>query len=333
MNEARTVEGLGEEGIIALIARACPTTGPGMVIGIGDDAAVLDATAGHTVVTTDLLVEGSHFDFRYSTPGDVGRKALAVNLSDVAAMGAVPGPFFLSLGLPATSEVLAVERFATALGDLARSTGAWLAGGDTVAAPAGWVVSITLHGKCQAVPVRRAGASPGHTLWVSGTLGEAAAGLRWLTEGRTETTATGPWLARHRRPEPRLALGRWLAEHGLASAMLDLSDGLATDAPRLATASACGLEINLDRLPIAPTLIEVFGRAEARLLALAGGEDFELLFAVPAERQGALAGAPMAVTQIGRVTPAGMRWLDAGQEQTAPHAVEHHFPLPHRPIP
>jgi len=328
MAETDTVADLGEEGIIALVARHCPTAGPGMLVGIGDDAAVLAGGAGHTVVTTDLLVEGSHFDFRYSTPGDVGHKALAVNLSDVAAMGAVPGPFFLSLGLPAATEVAAVERFAAALGDLARTSGAWLAGGDTVAAPAGWVVSITLHGKGQATPVCRSGTRPGHTLWVSGTLGEAAAGLRWLAEGRAATDTTGPWLARHRRPEPRLALGRWLAEQRIASAMLDLSDGLATDAPRLAAASACGLEIDLDRLPIAPTLIEAFGRAEARLLALAGGEDFELLFAVPAERQGALAEAPMAVTQIGRVTPAGMRWLDAGQEQTAPHAVEHHFPSP-----
>jgi len=333
MAETDTVANLGEEGVIALVARHCPTSGAGMVVGIGDDAAILAGGAGQTVVTTDLLVEGSHFDFRYSAPGDVGHKALAVNLSDVAAMGAVPGPFFLSLGLPAATEVSAVEGFAAALGDLARRSGAWLAGGDTVAAPAGWVVSITLHGECRTAPVRRTGARPGHTLWVSGTLGEAAAGLRWLAEGRAGMTAAAPWLARHRRPEPRLALGRWLAEQGLASAMLDLSDGLATDAPRLAAASACGLEIDLDRLPIAPTLKEALGGEEARLLALAGGEDFELLFAVPAERQGALAGAPMAVTQIGRVTPAAMRWLDAGQEQTPPHAVEHHFPLPHRPIP
>ncbi|HEX9592199.1 MAG TPA: thiamine-phosphate kinase [bacterium] len=325
MNEAMTVAGLGEEGIIALIARACPTAGPGMVIGIGDDAAVLNATAGRTVVTTDLLVEGTHFDWRYSSPADVGHKALAVNLSDVAAMGAVPGLFFLSLGLPPGTAVADVEGFAQSMGALARASGIWLAGGDTVAAPAGWVVSITLHGQCRAEPVRRAGARPGDLLCVSGTLGEAAAGLRWLAGGRPVAGPASAWVARHRRPEPRLALGQWLAEHGLVSAMLDLSDGLATDAPRLAAASGCGLDIDLDTLPIDPTLIDSFGVAAARRLALAGGEDFELLFTVPLDRYGALVGVP--VTEIGRVTAAGTRWLDAGHEQPPPRAIDHHFPL------
>jgi thiamine-monophosphate kinase len=327
MTKATTIEGLGEEGIIALIARRCPTAGSGMVVGIGDDAAVLEAT-DRTVVTTDLLVEGTHFHFRYSSPADLGHKALAVNLSDVAAMGAVPGPFFLSLGLPRETEVAAVEGFATALGELAQRCGAWLAGGDTVASPAGWVVSITLHGRCAAAPVRRSGAQPGDLLCVSGTLGDAAAGLRWLAEGREVAGPAAAWVARHRRPEPRLALGRWVAEHGLASAMLDLSDGLATDAPRLAAASGLGLNINLDRLPIDPNLIINFGAAEARELALAGGEDFELLFTVASERRGALAGAPVPVSEIGRVTGGGLRWLDAGLEQPPPRATDHHFPPP-----
>jgi thiamine-monophosphate kinase len=326
MSATTTIEELGEEGIITLIARACPTAGPGLLVGIGDDAAVLEAASGHTVVTTDLLVERSHFDFRYSSPADVGHKALAVNLSDVAAMGAVPGPFFLSLGLPPGTAVAGVEAFAHTMGALARTTGTWLAGGDTVAAPAGWVVSITLHGQCRGAPVRRAGARPGDLLCVSGTLGEAAAGLHWLVEGRPVDGPAAGWVARHRRPMPRLALGRWLAEGGVVSAMLDLSDGLATDAPRLATASGCGLDIDLDTLPIDPTLIDKFGAADARRLALAGGEDFELLFTVPSNRQGALVGAPVPVTTIGRVTAAGTRWLDAGHEQPPPRAIDHHFP-------
>jgi thiamine-monophosphate kinase len=241
-------------------------------------------------------------------------------------MGAVPGPFFLSLGLPPKTPVTDVESFAQAMGALARASGAWLAGGDTVAAPAGWMVSITLHGQCRGEPVRRAGARHGDLLCVSGTLGEAAAGLRWLAEGRPVDGPTAGWVTRHRRPEPRLALGRWLAEHSLASAMLDLSDGLATDAPRLAAASGRGLDVDLDTLPIDPTLVDTFGATDARRLALAGGEDFELLFTVPSGRHRALSGAPVPVTEIGRVTAAGMRWLDAGHEQPPPQAIDHHFP-------
>ena len=140
-----TIAELGEEGVIELLARRCPTAGRGGRLGIGDDAAVV--RGGDWVVTTDLLVEQTHFDWRYSAPADVGHKALTVNLSDVAAMGAVPGPIFLTLGLPPATPVADLEGFAAALGGLARTSGAWLAGGDTVAAPAGWVVGITLLGR------------------------------------------------------------------------------------------------------------------------------------------------------------------------------------------
>jgi len=319
-----TIADLGEEGIIDLLARCCPTEGEGGELGIGDDAAVVVATSGEWVVTTDLLVEGSHFDWAYSSPADVGHKALAVNLSDVAAMGARPGPIFLTLGLPPATPVADLEAFAAALSALARTSGAWLAGGDTVAAPAGWVVGITLLGRPVVAPVRRDGARAGDHLFVSGTLGSAAGGLRWLAE-RGEAAEQAALVARHRRPEPRLELGAWLAREGLCSAMIDLSDGLAADGGRLATCSKVGLAVDLDTVPIDPILEPLFGSREARRLALTGGEDFELLFTVPPPALPRLIGAPTPVHCIGRVTEAGLAWTTGGRPAAAPTPVDHHF--------
>lgn len=318
-----TITDLGEEGIIDILARTCPTAGKGGRLGIGDDAAVV--AGGGWVVTTDLLVEGTHFDPRYSSPADVGHKALAVNLSDVAAMGATPGPIFLTLGLPPTTPAADLEGFAEGLGTLARASGAWLAGGDTVAAPAGWVVGVTLLGRPVNRPIRRDGARVGDHLFVSGTLGGAAGGLRWLVEGGA-ATAQAALVARHRRPEPRLALGAWLAREGLASAMIDLSDGLATDGPRLAARSRVGLSIDLDTVPVDSMLEPLFGSREAVRLALAGGEDFELLFTAPPHALARLAAAPTPVRCIGRVTEAGLGWTAGGRPVAAPTPVDHHFP-------
>jgi len=323
MSSAATVTDLGEQGVIDLLAHYCPTTGEGGGLGMGDDAAVV--AGGGWVVTTDMVVESTHFDWRYSSPADVGHKALAVNLSDVAAMGATPGPFFLTLGLPAGAAVAALEGFAAALGALAAASGAWLAGGDTVASPAGWVVSICLLGRPVGEPVQRAGARIGDSLWVSGTLGGAAGGLRWLAEGGSPEGQAG-LVARHRRPAARLALGAWLAREGRVSAMLDLSDGLATDGPRLAAASGVGLAIDLDTLPVDPMLEPLFGSSAALGLALTGGEDFELLFTVPPTARPWLAAAPTPVSCIGRVTAAGVVWTAGGRPVAAPTPVDHHFP-------
>jgi len=323
MPKPTTIAELGEQGIIDLLARRCPTQGEGGQLGIGDDAAVV-AASSEWVVTTDLLVESTHFDWAYSSPADVGHKALAVNLSDMAAMGATPGPIFLTLGLPPATPVADLEAFAAALGALARTSGAWLAGGDTVAAPAGWVVGITLLGRPVAEPVRRDGARPGDHLFVSGTLGGAAGGLRWLAEGG-EAAIQPTLVARHRRPEPRLALGSWLAREGVASAMIDLSDGLATDGPRLAGRSGVGLAVDLDTVPIDPILEPLFGSREARRLALTGGEDFELLFTVPTHALPRLTAPPTPVCCIGRVTEAGLAWTAGGRPAAAPTPVDHHF--------
>jgi len=318
-----TIADLGEQGVIDLLARRCPTQGEGGRLGIGDDAAVV-AASGEWVVTTDLLVESTHFDRAYSSPADVGHKALAVNLSDLAAMGAVPGPMFLTLGLPPATPVAELEGFAEGLGTLARATGAWLAGGDTVAASAGWVVGICLLGRPVAAPIRRDGARPGDHLFVSGTLGGAAGGLRWLAEGG-EAAEQAALVARHRRPEPRLELGAWLAREGLCSAMIDLSDGLAADGPRLAGRSGVGLAVDLDTVPIDPILEPLFGSREALGLALTGGEDFELLFTVPPPALPRLIGAPTPVHCIGRVTEAGLTWTAGGRPIAAPTPVDHHF--------
>ena len=257
----------------------------GTILGIGDDAAVLDV-GGRAVVTHDMLVDGVHF--RRATTGmrDLGWKALAVNLSDLAAMGAEPVAAFVGLGLPPGALVPAdIDDLYAGMDDLAAATGVTVAGGDVTSSPA-LVLAVTAVGRALpgVDPVRRAGARAGDVLCVTGRLGAAAAGLRLLEDPGLlpELPERAALVAAQRRPEPRLLAGRRLAEGG-ATAMMDLSDGLALDAGRLA--AACGLHaaIDLAALPVAPGVAEVAAAmgADPAGLAAAAGEDYELLVALP----------------------------------------------------
>ncbi len=279
-----------------------------VAVGPGDDAAVVRVESGDLVATTDLLVEGVDF-FPGSDPEALGRRALAVNLSDVAAMGAAPEFFLLSVAFPARLG----EDFplAVARGALSRAFGASLVGGDLSAAPV-TVLSVALWGRAPGRPILRSGAKSGDLLFVSGYPGRAAGGLE-LARRQTARAQASRRSSRHeelleayRDPEPRVALGLELSRGVLAHAAIDLSDGLGVDAGRLARASRLRAVIERDRLPVSPALA-VFAAEEGRDpldWILGGGDDYELLFAAP---EGALPsvlalGTPQVpVTRVGRL--------------------------------
>ncbi|HTW37396.1 MAG TPA: thiamine-phosphate kinase [Steroidobacteraceae bacterium] len=251
-------------------------------LGVGDDAALLDCAANRQLVAAvDTLVDGVHFP-RGSSAASVGHRALAVNLSDLAAMGAEPAWALLALTLPRPDEPW-LEEFSRAFGALAREFRVALVGGDTTRGPL--CVTVEILGSVErGTALRRSGGSPGDVLLVSGTPGDAAAGLE-LVESRLEVQDAR--IDRELRdrflyPLPRVALGRRLRDY--ASACIDVSDGMLADASRLARASGCGVVLDYDQLPLSSALESAVGPERAHELALTGGDDYELLFTVPPQR-------------------------------------------------
>ena len=298
-----------------------------VLLGVGDDGAILRPPPGHDLVAVaDTIIEGMHFPVG-SPPAAVGHRALAVNLSDVAAMGATPAWALLSLSLPQADEEW-LQAFATGLGRLAQEHGVALVGGDTTGGAL--VVNVQLLGF---VPtgsgLRRAGGTPGDWIFVSGTPGDAAAGLA------IEMGTAGPggldeaWLRdRFLYPTPRVALGGLL--RGLASACIDVSDGLVGDLGKLAAASGCGAELDVTRLPLSPALIRTLGAEQALERALSGGDDYELCFTVPdarlAEANARLAAQPTPVRCIGRlVSGSDVKLQRAGTVMDFSHTGFDHF--------
>lgn len=299
-----------------------------VVLGIGDDAAVLAVPPGRQlVVTTDTLNAGVHFPDD-TAPSDIGWKALAVNLSDLAAMGAEPAWCTLSLSLPG-QDAAWLDGFLDGFLALAARHGMALVGGDTTRGSLS--VGVTVHGLvAPGRALRRDGAVVGDDVWVTGTLGDAAAGLRLLQHGgpavvvaceagpvlEAETDAGASALLRARldRPEPRLAAGLGLV--GVASSAIDVSDGLAADLGHVCRASGVGAEVRLAALPVSDALLQAFPGAERPALQAAGGDDYELCFTAPAAMRQRVetigAEARTRVTRIGRVVAGGaVRLLDA----------------------
>jgi thiamine-monophosphate kinase len=268
---------LGEFGLIERI-RQKTRPGRGVRIGIGDDAAWIINQNNSSLVTADLLIEAIHFDLRWTSLFDLGHKALAVNLSDIAAMGGVPAYVILSLGLRPDLDSAQIDAFYRGLQALAGRTGVALVGGDTNAA-ATLIVSVCVIGHAPYAPIRRSGARAGDDIYVSGTLGDAALALEVLRGGRrgSKKRAIAKLIARHHRPEPRLALGLLLAKTRLATAMIDVSDGLLQDLGHVCKASGVGATISQERLPLSAAYRAVAERGETAA-ALTGGEDYELLF-------------------------------------------------------
>jgi thiamine-monophosphate kinase len=278
--------GLGEFGLIARLRARLAAPSPGLIRGIGDDAAVLMPTPGLALLATaDALLEEVHFSFRFSSPAAVGYRAMIANLSDIAAMGGIPRAALVCLGLPPPAALDVVDGLYEGLHRAAASAGAAIAGGDTVRSPAGVLLAVTVLGEVEPDRcVARAGARPGDRLWVSGPLGGSAAGLAWLRAhgpGAEAPGAVRDAVACHEAPAARLALGRALALDGVAKAMLDVSDGIGGDARRMAEESGVGVRIESARIPVHPGAAEVARRLGGDALgwAIGGGEDYELLFA------------------------------------------------------
>jgi thiamine-monophosphate kinase len=316
---------LGEFDVIARYFTHATTRGD-VLLGVGDDAALLQPPPGQALVAaTDTLVEGRHF--LAGTPAAaVGHQALAVNLSDLAAMGAEPAWALLSLSLPEVDEAW-LDAFAHGLHALAQRHGVALVGGDTVAGPR--VITIQALGF---VPpeqaLRRGGARPGDVLFVSGWPGEAAAGLELLRSGQRPFTADDRCVRRFLYAEPRLALGRAL--RGRATAAMDVSDGLLGDLAKLTRASGVGASVDLARLPISPALAVHADRARCERYVLNGGDDYELLFTLPpqfaAQADAIAAGAGCDVHRIGEIeTGSGVRCLREGRVESIEETGFDHF--------
>ena len=259
--------------------------------GIGDDTAVLRLRPGHEfLVTTDLCVEGSHFRREWHPANCVGHRCLARGLSDIAAMGGEPLACFLSLGLPKDLDQKWVTNFARGLTDLARRFGVELAGGDISGAPAITADIVVIGQTPREKAILRSGAKPGDRIFVTGELGESAATLQRLFAGeRMRPTKQ----SRHFNPEPRIAVGRWLRRRGMATAMIDVSDGLSVDLSHICDESRVAAVINEEQIPIA--------RQASLTLALHGGEDYELLFTANPGSKIAQAIEGVKVTEIGKI--------------------------------
>ena len=296
-------------------------------LGIGDDAALLAVPAGQElVVAIDTLIEGVHFP-RGTSAADIGWKSLAVNLSDLAAMGATPAWALLALTLPAADSEF-IDGLATGFAQLAQSYRVALVGGDTTRGTL--TLSVAVHGF---VPpgkaLLRAGAQIGDAIWVTGTLGDAAAGLQLVQQGGSADSRSNYLIERLNRPTPRIAAG--LALRGHATACIDISDGLLADLGHICVASKVGAEIDASLLPRSSALLDLFDETAARDFALSGGDDYELCFTVPARHvaamQADLARLGCGATKIGRIVEgSGVRVRDAdGQWQEPEHRGWDHF--------
>ena len=338
------IEELGEFALIdriaALLAASAPA-GAGIQLGIGDDAAVWTPRSGHgIVITTDTLVEVIHFRLDIMTWADIGHRALAVNLSDLAAMGARPGAAVVTLGLRPGLLVEEILAFYRGMARLAARHDCPVIGGDIVASPTAVTITVTAFGEAapeaagRPVSLRRDAARPGDLLAVTGPLGLSAAGLRLLLqEPRTteEPLAVAPLLAAYRRPEPRTVEGEALVAAGVRAGM-DLSDGLAGDLPKICARSGVSAVVDAAALPVPPAVTARFPDTWLDL-ALRGGEDFELLVALPpalldAANAALAARARPPLTVIGQVEPAGAAplWLrqpDGRRVPLAPGAYDH----------
>jgi thiamine-monophosphate kinase len=311
--------GLGEFDLIRrfFMPRRAAAAAPGVTLGIGDDAAVLALPPDtELVAAVDTLVEGRHFPAG-TDARSIGHRALAVNLSDIAAMGATPAWATLALTLPCVEEAW-LEGFSTGLLDLADAHGVALVGGDTTRGPL--TVSLQILGHVpRGAALRRSGARAGDLLAVTGTLGDAGAGLKFAASPpMSETRAACRELVRRfDYPTPRVEFG--LAARGIATAAMDLSDGLVGDLPKMAQASGLAARVAVERLPLSDAMRTVVADEQARRWALAAGDDYELLLAVPALRFGALAAKArqlnLTLTAIGEFRAGdGVTWELNGRE-------------------
>jgi thiamine-monophosphate kinase len=302
--------------LIARLAEIFGAAPPEVALGIADDCAALDLGGpDYLLWTLDTLVEGVHFDLAYTPLILLGRKSLAVNLSDIAAMGGKPAYALLSLAWPPGRDLAPALEFGEGLAACARDYDVTVIGGDTVSSTLGVAVAVTVIGR---VPknemLRRSGAKVGDLVYVTGTLGDSAAGLEILRQNlEVDPSLREPLVRAHLDPRPQMAAGRLLAQAGLATACIDLSDGVATDLHHICRLSGVGARLAAENLPLSPGV-----RAVARMvgkdlmeLALQGGEDYRLLFtAAPAQASR----VPETFAQAGLEAPSGIGEISPGKE-------------------
>lgn len=331
----------GEFGLIdrlarKLAARAVEPAAGAVRIGIGDDAAVLEPPPGTELVATlDAMVEEVHFRREWSRSEDLGWKALAVNVSDLGGMGARPLAALVTLALPAETDVKWVERVYAGLAECSAEYGCPVVGGDTVRSPRGVVLSVAALGTVRAGSAAlRSGARPGELLCVTGVLGDSGAGLALLERGARRERRHAPLYEAHLRPRPPVTAGVALTEAGLATAMLDLSDGLASDVRHLARRSGVGVRIEAARLPISDTARQAGTEVGVDPVewALHGGEDYQLLFTVGPEHwervPPTLGPLGVTATVVGRVVARGVTLVhtDGRAGRLEPQGFAHFSP-------
>ncbi len=307
------LEEIGEFGLIDLLARRVPARSDRVIKGIGDDTAVIKSESGKLILmTTDMLVEDVHFSLRSSPFRSVGWKALAVNLSDIAAMGGLPACATVALGLPPQLEVGQVEELYRGLAECAEAYDIEIVGGDTVRSAGGLVVNVTLLGWVEpARVVYRSGARPGDVLMVTGPLGRSAAGFTALSHDWPAVSChlADEVIQAHLYPRARVKEGRILSESGFVTAMNDISDGLASEVLEICRASGAGCELDGGRVPYPGAVAEISRKAGASPCewALYGGEDFELVFTIRPEGvdpvKSALTEAGCAPAVVGKILP------------------------------
>jgi thiamine-monophosphate kinase len=331
------IKNIGEFGLIARMAPLFSKDLPGDITGIGDDCAVIPREEGDSqLVTTDLLIENTHFLTEKISPDDLGFKALAVNLSDIAAMGGRPFGAFLSLGIPERTTVDWLDRFFSGFYGLASEESVYLLGGDTTSAPDHLVINVAVLGnvhpaKCK----RRRGAGVGDLICLTGSVGESAGGLRILLDNLPRSDRAEILIQRHHRPRPHMAEGAWLSEFSAVHAMIDLSDGIHSDIQRIMERSHCGAEIHLDWLPLSRALREAASQFgwDAASVGASGGEDYVLLCTIDPDEYDRLAGAfakqfGKPLSRIGSILPheSGIRFYSAGRRVKKEFKGFEHFP-------
>ena len=325
---------MGEFAFIARIQRQFSAPCNFVPLGIGDDAAAVIPSPGkYSLLTTDTLIEGTHFNRAYSTFEQVGLKALAVNLSDIAAMGGRARAFLVSLGVPQNMPLSDLTALYRGIAKASRAASIVLIGGNTTCSKGPFFITVTLLGEASKKQmVTRAGANQEDAIYVTGTVGDAAAGLDCLQKGHS-VKANAALIRRHQIPRARSAEGLLLGQLRIPSAMIDLSDGLTADLDHLLTQSGVGAELRLDHIPVSPALKRYAKRHEVDTLdfALSGGEDYELLFTV-SETKGKkleklIKRGLIQATRIGTILPkkAGLigRTAEGKTRKIAPGGYDH----------